>query len=320
MTEEIIRIPLADIEVDAKWNSRGARWMKESEGGPEEYEDGSPVLTGTNGLKDTIKEKGQDTPVDVMANPVAGGKPWFLVAGFRRYEAVRRLCEEWVKEGKGELITSTILARVRTLSPFEARELNMRENVVREKISPADLAWGIHQMVLAAQTEGRKLTQTQVAKSLSITPSYAGILMNVMARTEPKITQNWRDSLMPLSLSEMTEVSLKPPSEQEDHYKDLVKSRIEVPKMTGKAWTIHARKSAQVVGDRFGTLEANGYLKMVIKGGEPVLFSEHSIRAVVKVKSGKLPVSPRQLRGIAETACAAYKAAIARVEKEDFDG
>ncbi len=193
----------------------------------------------------------------------------------------------------------------------------MRENVVREEIPTADLAWGIHQMVEEALGEGRKLTQQEVADELSLSAGYVNRLMKIMSDTDPKITARWRTAILPLSVNEMHEVSLKPLHDQEAEYKRILKAKLIPPKSLGKGWTVHARKTAIRMGDLFGTLEAQGYLRMMIKGGEPVLFTEHTIRAIVKIKSGKNPVSPRQLKGIAETANLAYQAALTRVNKEE---
>ncbi len=321
MSDDTIKqVLLSDIDINTAWNSRGSRWMKDSEGEPDEREDGRAVLTGTRGLQATIAKKGQDTPIDLVTEHPKKDpkKKYFLVCGFRRIEAVRRIWEQHEKEkSNGDHYPPTILARIRNLTPYESRALNMRENVVREEIPTADLAFGAHEMVEEAHGEGRKITQQEIADELSLSVGYVSKLMKVMADTDPKITARWRTAILPLSLNDMHEVSLKPKSEQEQEYKRILKEKLIPPKPLGKGWTVHARRSAIRMGDLFGTLEAQGYLRMMIKGGEPVLFTEHTIRAIVKIKSGKNPVSPRQLKGIAETANHAYQAALVRVNKEE---
>ncbi len=310
-------ILLTDIDADHTWNSRGGGWMQETDGGPDSLEDGSPVLTGLKGLAASIAKEGQDTPVDVIPHPdKEKGKRYFLVDGFRRFMAIS-LNDTEARKANGDHKPSTIKANIRSLSMVQARCLNLRENITRENITPADIAWGISEMFKVAKEQGRILTQAEVATQLSLTQTYVGRLLSIMVHTDPKVAANWRASALPLRIDEMYLVSKMEKSEQEAGYKNFIQARLDKrPALRGKLWTVTAGGSAKKIGSLLGTLQAKGYLTLNLQEGEPILFTSQSIREVVAIATGRSAVSPRQLREVADIANVAFKDAIARVEKE----
>src|SRR5579872_6010288 len=136
--DEIKHVPLTDIEVDHKWNSRSqANVMSEVD---ETADDKTERFAG---LRASLFASGQDEPVairKVQGGKTLGGtktdKPYELLAGFRRFEAIKALNADKVMQDaasadKRSIILNTpngtIRAVVKDLDAQSARSLNRSE-------------------------------------------------------------------------------------------------------------------------------------------------------------------------------------------------
>lgn len=164
--EEIISIPLKDLEIDYTWNTRSMWETESSDGGHSMAE-----------LVESIKENGQRTPVDVIVHPKKRGK-YFLVSGFRRATALTTLGDRPVQ------------ARVLKKTLDEATLLNVTENVEREDLRAADVCEGIGRFIRASGWTGN---QTDLGKRFGLSQSYISKHLQILEKVKPEIIQAWRE-------------------------------------------------------------------------------------------------------------------------------
>lgn len=175
-TNAVVRIPLKDILADKTWNVRSAHLYSkvvEKEGDREE----SGTFTE---LVADIRMHGVQSAVVVQANPdknTAKKHPYALVEGFRRYTA-------------SELAGLTdIPAIVKVFnSAYDARVSNMRENVNREDLKGADLAFGVGDLFKLNPSA----TEQAIATSIGINQSYLNKLKRIVQTLPPAVTEAWR--------------------------------------------------------------------------------------------------------------------------------
>lgn len=118
-------------------------------------------ITGIEELADNIYQHGQDTPI--VVNLVDGQLE--LVAGHRRLLAYKHLNANLLPAGERPYL---ILARVQQVDPEEARRANLRENVQRNDLSPADIAYSVTRAIDAG------MSRAQVALDMGISISAVG--------------------------------------------------------------------------------------------------------------------------------------------------
>ncbi len=209
IAEKAFFVAVDQIHVPADWNSRSTRWRDESLESLDQAENRS---AGIEGLMADIAINGQETAVLLRPNKKGAKHPYILTAGFRRFEAIRRLSEK----SKKMLYVKSV---VRELSSIEARRANLRENTDRENLSAPDLAWGIYSLI---QEHGAKApTDVQIATDLGLTQSYTSKLHRIMRMVDPKITADWRDAVYQLTVNDMLKISELPKNEQRAAYNRL---------------------------------------------------------------------------------------------------
>lgn len=275
--DAIKHIKLSDIYVDPNWNARSIANTL-SEMGLSDDKEGS----GMTGLVNGIAIAGQDTPVLVRptTQPFYAakdksytGQPYALVAGFRRFEAIRRLNEdtEFVKKRNAEHKTvvpntanGTIRAIVKTMTEKEARIENTRENSFRESLDAPDLVFAVGRMMSAPHNMGSMEIATQIGK----VPNYVTILMRI-AGVDKTVLEHWRSggefaglkSSKRATVTEMLEISKLDKERQAAEYKRVLESK---PGVEGgkrdKSWMVAAKKTAEKMGNYLGTLERHGVI------------------------------------------------------------
>jgi ParB-like chromosome segregation protein Spo0J len=195
LPDEVIRhIPLTDILVDYDWNGRSKKnVLSDASDGVQDTTiraEHQTLGTGLKGMRLTLRNRGQDTPVIVRRvdnGKSLGGKktdrPYELVAGFRRYTAIEQLNasaedREFIKTMNQKTLIpntadGTVMAVVRTLNPLEARILNGRENTDRQSLTTQEM------LGVVAELSRAKLTQAQIATELSISQGYVSKLSKI---------------------------------------------------------------------------------------------------------------------------------------------
>lgn len=260
----IQRIPLRDIEVDWTWNARTA-----SRG-----EDGK--IVGLNTGKDegkttysTLKESihrhavresektGEYDPINneeavtLKPNRAGAKKPYFLVAGFLRYEAISQLAEE------NDVKHPHIRAIVESMSDRDAILRNMSENTGKTDFSQSDLAGGIaHLMTLDPD-----ITQTELAAALNKDQTWIGrVIAIVRGIKDPVLIQRWREGAAGIPTIDMLKVAkLDSTEEQKAAFDKLARDKAAATAdVNGHAtrgrhgWVASAMKQANEAGWKLG--------------------------------------------------------------------
>jgi ParB/RepB/Spo0J family partition protein len=137
-TNEVVEVPIDDISMDDTYQYR--------------------LNSTTADLRASLQHEGQREPVDLT-----GSKPYRIIDGFRRVEAIRQLGWKTVK--------AFTHAR---MSADEAQRLAFLKNVVRKNLSPLDKANAIRQ----AKKRGRTLDElaTDFGISVKQVRRYEGLL------------------------------------------------------------------------------------------------------------------------------------------------
>lgn len=181
----VVNVPLKDIVADDEMNSRQSFVV---------HDESAPIKAQTlKGLMESIATEGQITPV--MVKEIEGGK-FYLIAGFRRFTAIKALYNAEVekhKEGvKGADPTKyqSIRAQVvRGDDRLSIRILNLVENLARKDLSPYEVAEACVKLQEAAKPD--KLSGNDIADKIGLSRQYVGNLLTNMAKLHPKIKAHW---------------------------------------------------------------------------------------------------------------------------------
>lgn len=344
--DDVKHVPLSDIHVDWAWNSRSYAYViaEHSEMGDEEG-------SGITGLVKGVFYDGQDTPIDLRPatkEDKAGNRPYVLVSGFRRYEAIRRLNTPKVATKEGELgeISAeflkvienrraekkqlvpntgdgTIRAVVRNIDERQAELLNLRENTNRDDLTTPDLCMAVRRIV---QKQG--LTPTQLADRLGKSQGHMTTLIQV-GRCHNDILDHWRNggdfvsegvsitSKKRVNVRDLVDISKIEKEKQLAEYARLLKSKLPASEAAEdkNSWMVAAKNKAEKLGTLLGQLAKAGFLKIIPKDKE-----SWKPYIVTMVKVGKKDPSNLQSRSIANAAFKAYEKALTaedEVEEED---
>jgi ParB-like chromosome segregation protein Spo0J len=332
--DEVKHVPLTDIFVDPDWNNRSlANTLAESTASREDVEG-----TGIQGLAMGIFQDGQDEPI--ILRGTAGlykktNKPYALVAGFRRYEAINRLNADahLVKlrsdEKKSVVPNSangTIRAVVRNLSELEAIKLNLRENTQRNDMSTPDLVNGARKLKFLHQMDS-----VAIANTLGKSKQYVDLLLRV-ATLQPVILDHWRNggdltnhkgekiqSGVEATVKDLDGVSKLDKDRQLEAYCTILADESRAgsgapEKQPYKA----AKKKIAGVATLLGTLARQIYGESgkaaFLKLSDKVAFIDV---VEVLVKPPKKGFVARQVRGLADAAEAAFQAAVEGKPEEE---
>jgi len=298
IAEPIENVLLAEIEVDNKFNARFS--LDPSTGGAEDDGDGQ------KGLFNSISVKGQDTPVILRKNVKGAKKPYFLVAGFRRFAAISQIASE-----KGDK-TPTIKAVIRDMSDQEARETNMRENTARDDLGGPDLCFGIG----AILGVNKGISSVDLAKSLGMSQGYVGKLMTIWNQVRPDIVKDWRANPLKLTTEQLIGIAKLEKDKQRESYDAILKGK-EKPSARGPgAWVDTACKNATVVGTMLGRLQRDGAIQIV---GDD--FFGDNVRVLVNFKKEANELQVSRVAGACEKAFTdALESEESEEEKQNAEG
>ena len=178
----VMSVPVSELQVDDTFNIR------------QNY-------IGIPELAKSIKDNGQENPVDVVVIDGSKGKKYRLIAGFRRTRAIMEaglpLIRVQVRELKGETEEER---------EFEARMLNVRENLERSELTPYEKG------LICVDLENRGLKREEIAKALKSSVAghgegtrkgkgmfslqYIDNLRRCIKTLHPSLLEQWKDGLM----------------------------------------------------------------------------------------------------------------------------
>ena len=264
--EETKFILLSEIHADFDWNSRHKSFRDEKlpvddAGNPLE-----PSAGSFQSLLNSIRMVGQDDSV-VVRPSAKGKKPYELVVGFRRYQALVKSAEEKINVPVPRGIASSVLApmikvEIRNLDEKEARALNGRENIERENLSTCDQAFIVKKMV----SEG--MSDLAIASATGMSNGHISQLHRIADGLHETILERWRadktvqsvtslDRLEKISKLSEGEGDKKRPARgaQEEALNELLESKTSKGGNKGK-WIESAIRQAAALGTFLGTLDA----------------------------------------------------------------
>lgn len=236
---EIKQIKLGDLVVNHEWNGRSGDWAKDT---------GKADATNDfKELKKSIELKGQLTPVTVRPS----GKKFELVAGFRRFEAIRQLAN-------GD-DNATIIADVRKLTDLQAREINLIENTERQDLKPADICWSAGQLLQEALKSGVKMTQAEMAGVLGVTQPYVSDFLKICEHLPKEYLEQWRLHARDLPVKSVLRVALIEKAKQKEAWEALINPPKSIQSTKGgKAGQIESlQRKAREMGLKLGQLAYN---------------------------------------------------------------
>ncbi len=328
--DEVKHIRLEDVFVDPNWNSRSIANVN-----AESSELGDREGTGITGLQTNIAQDGQENPVAVRSTTAPfyakTSKPYALVTGFRRFEAITRinadkdLAKLRADEKKPSLIPNTangtIRAFVLTLSESEARALNIRENTLRDDLTPPDLMRGIAELA-----NKHKISQVEIGARIGKAQGYVGKLLAI-STCDAKVLEHWRNggefegvkSIKRVTTNDMLDISKIDKGRQAEEYLRVIQTKTaSASEKDANQWVDAAKKRAETIGWMLGVMQRDGFLKLSGKVSW--------IDAIpLYLKLGKKELKARQERSVAASAEKAFEKAltaeeVSEEEEGDDDG
>jgi uncharacterized ParB-like nuclease family protein len=188
---QVGEVPLAQLSVDADWNSRSASSYLDHA----EVSDTDDESSGLEGLASGIRAIGQTTPVDVRLTGDAE-LPYALVTGFRRTAALRAIyASPEAAEARAAARTPVpglsdgcVRATCRgKIAEAEAFILNASENLSRDNLSPVDVL-GVVERGMRRHGMSRGDLALVLNKSVAAVQAYERV-----AAMQPEILQHWRN-------------------------------------------------------------------------------------------------------------------------------
>jgi ParB-like chromosome segregation protein Spo0J len=327
-TVKFAAVLLSQILVDPDFNARHKNHMKETSG--VSLTNDSGTAHGIPSLADSIEESGQDTPVVLIPNTdkkTNASKPYFLVAGFRRYAALELIAnratnnnvEHPIKNPDGSANTDwsakapTITAQVKNLTKAQAYLENLRENTARDNLSGPDLAFGVYRQyrALVNDDNGKERGKpTELARSLGKDPSYIMQLLRIMSLPED-ITNHWRVASKPLPINTMDDLAdpkKVPEAERLERYKQWNEGQAAKDDKKGEktedSEIAAAHKSVATTAQFLGRLHELGHIDC----NDTAWMSRELLRELGTVKKTVMGDDDKKWLGLAKAAKEAFEA------------
>lgn len=204
--EQAITIPMKDLIVVKEFNFR-----KELDVDPKKLEKlsdtdklANPNVAGwtIDGLVEDIKRNGQLQPV--LVRPPKDGK-YALIGGFRRVEALRKLNAETVK------------VVIFDGTDYEARRVNLAENIIRKSLT----AYEVASAIFALHKEEEK-GAAALARDLGLSTGHVSNYIRFFENLHPRILKAWEKGLGIITTTELKTWASLEKDEQLERYAKLV--------------------------------------------------------------------------------------------------
>lgn len=179
---ELTTLRMDQIFADPQWNARRPAEVKKD--GTVVYRKATSAekgegATDLNSLKASIRAQGLLTPLTVVKSGDDGdSQPYTLVAGFRRFQALKEL----------KKLAAPAMVYPAGTSEADIRILNLTENLQRENLHPSEIAEACVEL-----RDDFELDGPTIAKRLGLSKSYVNNLMRAKDRVHPKIWAAFKD-------------------------------------------------------------------------------------------------------------------------------
>lgn len=160
----------------------------------------------------SIKDRGQDDPVEVI--PLDGehkGK-YGLVSGSRRLRAIAKLVSEGITMAP---VKAIVLSDRDQSSLFER---NLVENIGREDVTAADTSFALGRLKGSRKEDGTFTTDTALFARAAIPQGYGSKLLTIFDRLHPEVFKFWRVAKSPLPYNTVYEIAKMPPDQHKAAY------------------------------------------------------------------------------------------------------
>lgn len=242
MTEQLLRVPLKELDLSFQ-NTRTGDLAK---GEAYDHKTGQSFAD----LKESIKLQGQLEPAKVRPK----GKKYQLIAGWRRYLAIKELAQA---SGDKE---PTLLVIVKPLDDLNALIENLGENS-REPLTGPDLGHGCWRLSEEYKARGQTISARQIANIVGKHHSYVADLLTIFYKG-PAVAKKWHGAPVQLTYQTMLRiVKLEDKSEQMAEYNRLLAEASEESddgSKPGKPWLKTAKAQGERIGTVLGTLVQRG--------------------------------------------------------------
>ncbi len=304
--EKIVLLPLSQVIADIAWNSRSGDIATDPE------VDGADAKAEhkTNSFKElvaSIRDSGGVNKDAVKVRPKGNTGKMGLVSGFRRYFAIKEIAE---KDGNKEPM---IRCLVEELDELQARQENVRENVARQSLKGADLAWSLHEIEKQLKAKKVEPTDLMITNSVGMNQSYGNKLLNIARKVPAAVFQDWRESPLPLTVPEMVAISKVGPDValmKKAYDEAKAKKAPKTGRDKTKAYVDSMKKRAAKLGYLLGSLEREDLINT-----DNFTFENH-ITYLVKFKKD---ATPKQIETIALAAEKAYNEAMKAEPNSEAD-
>lgn len=234
MTDPIAEIPLDQIIADDLFNVRSGNWRAD-----------------LDELEGSIEKDGQEVPgrVSPTKKTTPDGRQMFaLISGFRRFESLKRLANRGV--------VRPFLASVSEMSQPEALEHNLRENVGRANLTPADTAFGVWRLHNATIAAGSYKSPEEISRAVCLPRQSVQHYLTIMRRCDAKVLAKWRSAPIPVSVYDMLSLARQPKDQQADEYKKILRGA----KKAKREKTNPSLRRITAAAELMGKLHAAGLL------------------------------------------------------------
>lgn len=212
-------------------------------------------------------------------------KPYKLIAGFSRCEALRMIAE-----ARGELSRVCVKALVQHGSEAEARALNLSENTARATLPLCDLVYGVRLYIheLRAEGVGDFVERVNLVCGRGVrSKGYAAKLVRTALYLKPEVLDMWRTGTARPSLDSMVKIAELPPDDQEAAFFQLCadlgkpvaasKARNKATKLDQTA-KIFVQKATEA-GRLFAQAELEGSVTIT----DPAVFYDTVVKVLLRV-------------------------------------
>lgn len=282
---------------DYDWNARfKARTLSR---GPQADELGDANAQGITGLASILATEGQNTAGDLRTLPDG---TLSLVTGFRRLAAIV-LLEEGERSVLGLKPGEMRVCLRGLLTEFEARKLNLSENVNRQNLTGPEFVAGIRELRKADPN----ITSDEIALLFAKSPEFIANALNILERAVPELVTAWEKSpTKPIPIGAMSSIAHLPYEAQPKAYKDAVLERVPADQ-GGHAPKSNVSSKARDYGTYLGTLVKHGIITF------PAINDDLDEAIGLLVPFNRWHV--RALRPIRETAIERFRAAFEKARR-----
>lgn len=182
-------------------------------------------LGDVEGLKESIKSAGLQNPLTVLEMPERKGEETcnklYLIAGFRRYEAIRQI------RGEDPNAFKEVPVAKRQGSLAEAHFINLIENVQREDLTPLEIADSVEYLL----NLGYK--QTEISKKIGKSQTWVSNALAFKRQAVPQLQEAVNEGKVSFVLGQ--QIATLPDKEQRSTVKKIINGDSREKKPTSQA-------------------------------------------------------------------------------------